>query len=73
MSTSNLYPLKDSRVQTKEMISCEDGSFIDWKGQLPQKEQPQIEAIIDKRISKKARNKDYFQIFLSTMWTLNSY
>ena len=43
------------------MILGEDGPFVDWKGQLPQKEQPQIEAILDKKISKKTRNKDYFQ------------
>ena len=28
---------------------------------LPQKEQPQIEAILDKGISKRTKNKDYFQ------------
>ena len=43
------------------MISGEDGSFIDWKGQLPQKEQPHIESILDKRVSKKTKYKEYFQ------------
>ena len=39
-NVSDIYPFKDSGVSTEEMISGEDGSFIDWKGQLPQKEQP---------------------------------
>ena len=43
------------------MILGEYGSFIDWKGQLPKKEQPQIEAILDKRVSKKTKYKEYFQ------------
>ena len=40
------------------MTSGEDGSFIDWQGQSPQKEQPHIEAIVDKRVSKKTRDKE---------------
>ena len=52
-NASYLYPFKHVGVQTKEMISGEDGPFVDWKGQLPQKEQPQIEAVLDKIISKK--------------------
>ena len=43
------------------MISGEYSSFIDWQGQLPQKGQPHIEAILDKRVSKKTRDKEYFQ------------
>ena len=43
------------------MILGEDGPFVDWKGHLPQKEQPQIEVILDKIISNKTKNKDYFQ------------
>ena len=35
---SDIYPFKDSSVQIEEMISREDGSFIYWKGKLPQKE-----------------------------------
>ena len=36
-NVSNLYHFKESCVQTEEMISREDGSFIYWQGQLPQK------------------------------------
>ena len=34
-NVSDIYPFKDSCVSTEE-----GGPFIDWKGQLPQKEQP---------------------------------
>ena len=63
-NVGDLYPFKYSSVHTKEMISGKYGPFVYWKGKLPQKEQPQIEAIIDKIISKKTRNKDYFQYFV---------
>ena len=47
------------------MISGEYGPFVYRQGQLPQKGKPHIEAIIDKRISKKTRNKDYFQYLVN--------
>ena len=34
-NVSNIYPFKDSSVLLEEMISGEDGPFIDWKQQLP--------------------------------------
>ena len=34
-NVSYLYPFKGSGVQKKEMISGEDGPFVDWKGKLP--------------------------------------
>ena len=60
-NVSYIYPFKYSGDQEKEIISGEDDSFIDWQGQLPQKEQPQIESILDKRVSKKTRDKEYYQ------------
>ena len=59
-NVSNIYLFKDVGVQPEEMISGEYGLFVCWQGHLPQKEQLDIEAILDKRISKKTRNKDYF-------------
>jgi len=32
-NVSDLYPFKDSGVQTKELISGEDNPFVDWQGQ----------------------------------------
>ena len=62
---SDLYLFKYLGVEIEEMISGEYGPFVDWQGQLPQREQPQIEAILNKRISKKTRNKDYFQYLVT--------
>ena len=39
-NVSDLYLFKDSGVQHEEMILGEEGPFVYWKGQLPQKEQP---------------------------------
>ena len=60
-NVSDIYPFKYSGVREEEIILGEDGPFIDWQGQLPQKGQPQIEVILDKRVSKKTRDKEYFQ------------
>ena len=43
------------------MNSYGDDSIIDWQGQIPQKEQPQIESILDKKILRNTRNKTFFQ------------
>ena len=43
------------------MTSDGDDLAIDWKGQIPPKEQPQIEVVLDKRILRKTRNKTFFQ------------
>ena len=55
-NVSDIYPFKYSVVHA-EMTPGEDGSFIYWQGQSPQKENPQIEAILNKRVSKKTRNE----------------
>ena len=43
------------------MTSERDDPVIYWKGQIPQKEQLHIEAILDKRILRKTTNKTFFQ------------
>ena len=55
------YPFRDVGIETYGMNSDGDDSSIDWQGKLPQKEQPQIEAILDKRILRNIRNKTFFQ------------
>ena len=59
-NVSDIYPFKDSGVHAEETTLGGDGSSIYWKVQLPQKEQPQIEAILDKRISRSTKDRDYF-------------
>ena len=56
-NVSYLYIFKYVGVQPHGVTSKRDDPAIDWKGQIPQKEQPQIEAILDKRILRKIRNK----------------
>jgi hypothetical protein len=51
-----LYPYKVEEVGAK--VEQEE---IQWKKQMPVVEKPQMESIIDKRISKKTRRKDYFE------------
>ena len=57
----DLYPFRDAGIQLDGVNSDRDDPTIDWKGQIPQKEQPQIESIIDSRILRKIRDKTFFQ------------
>ena len=56
-NVSDLYPFRDAGIQPDGVTSDKDDPAVDWQGQIPQKEQPQIEAILDKRILRKIRNK----------------
>ena len=56
-----MYPFRDAGIQPDGVTSDRDDLAIDWQGQIPQKEQPQIEAILDKRILRKIGNKTFFQ------------
>ena len=60
-NVSDLYPFRDAGIQTDGTTLDGDDSSIDWQGQIPHKEQPHIEAILDKKILKKTRNKTFFQ------------
>ena len=56
-----MYPFRDAGIQLDGVTSDRDDPAIDWQGKIPQKEQPHIEAILDKRILRKIRNKTFFQ------------
>ena len=60
-NVSDIYPFKYSCFPIKEMISEAYGPFIDRQGQLTHKEQSHIDAILDKRVWKKTKDKEYFQ------------
>ena len=60
-NVSDLYPFRDASIQPDGVTLDRDDPSIDWQGQIPQKEQPQIEAILDKRILRNTRNKTFFQ------------
>ena len=60
-NVSDLYPFRDAGIQRDGVTLDRDNPTIDWQGKIPQKEQPQIEAIFDKRILKKIKNKTFFQ------------
>ena len=44
-NVSDLYPFRDAGIQPYGVNSDRDDPAIDWQGKIPQKEQPQIEAI----------------------------
>ena len=60
-NVSDLYPFRDAGIQPDGVTIDRDDPSIDWQGQIPQKEQPHIEAILEKIILRKIRNKTFFQ------------
>ena len=53
---TNLYPYRAEEARAEE-----EHKEIQWTKQMPIAEKPQMESIIDKRISKKTRRKEYFE------------
>jgi hypothetical protein len=55
-NVSYLYPYK-----TEEERISDEQPEIQWTKQMPVEEKPQMESILDKRVSKKTRRKQYFE------------
>jgi hypothetical protein len=53
---SDFYPYKVEEAKTGD-----EQPVIQWKKQMPVADKPQMERIMDKRVSKKTRRKQYFE------------
>jgi hypothetical protein len=55
-NVSDLYPYRSGEVDTET-----EEPVIQWQKQLPVAEKPQMECILDKRVGRKTRRKQYFE------------
>jgi hypothetical protein len=55
-NVSDLYPYK-----AKESEADSEQPEVQWAKQIPVAEKPQMEGILDKRVSKRTRRKEYFE------------
>jgi hypothetical protein len=55
-----LYPYKNEEAGTSD-----EQPEIQWTKKIPIAEKPQMESILDKRISKKTRRKQYFEYLVN--------
>jgi hypothetical protein len=55
-NVTDLYPYRDEEAGTKD-----EQEKVQWTKQMPVAEKPQMEDIIDKRINRKTRRKEYFE------------
>jgi hypothetical protein len=55
-NVANLYPYRAGEAETGT-----EQPVIQWMKQLPLAENPQMECILDKRVGKKTRRKEYFE------------
>jgi hypothetical protein len=56
LNVVDLYPYRDEEAGEED-----EQKEVQWKKQMPVAEKPQMESIIDKRISKNPRRKEYFE------------
>jgi hypothetical protein len=55
-NVSDLYPYK-----LEETGKSDEQSEVQWQKKMPVAEKPQMEQILDKRVGKKTRRKEYFE------------
>jgi hypothetical protein len=55
-NVSDLYPYK-----VEEAGTSHEQSEVQWKKKMPVAEKPQMERILDKRVGKKTRQREYFE------------
>jgi hypothetical protein len=55
-NVSDLYPYRVEEAETRT-----EQSVIQWTKQMPVAEKPQMECILDKRVGKKTRRKEYYE------------
>jgi hypothetical protein len=56
---SDLYPYRAGETETGDRLPV-----IQWMKQFPVAEKPQMERILDKRVGKKTRRKEYFEYLI---------
>jgi hypothetical protein len=54
---SDLYPYRAGETET----GSDEQSEVQWQKQMPVADKPQMERILDKRVGKKTRRKEYFE------------
>jgi hypothetical protein len=67
-NVSDLYPYKDEEVGTSD-----EQPEVQWTKQMPVAEKPQMESILDKRVSKRTRRKEYFEYLVKLKGHLVEY
>jgi hypothetical protein len=55
-NVSDFYPYKDEEVEAGN-----EQPEVHWTKQMPVAKKPQMESILDKRVSKRTRRKEYFE------------
>jgi hypothetical protein len=56
---SDLYPYR-----SKEVGADSEQTEVQWTKQIPVTEKPQMESILDKRVNKRTRRKEYFEYLI---------
>ena len=56
-----LYLYKETKEELQEDSIEEEELTLNWKEQMPKTKKKEVEAILEKRVAKKTRGKNYYQ------------
>ena len=59
-NVSDLYPYKEDGVETNDLDRSIE-QIVDWQGQIPSVQRLEMEQILDTRVLKKTRGKEYYE------------
>jgi hypothetical protein len=72
-NVANLYPYKESNNEVTDGPTSDEIQILEWEGNLPKKTQKEVEAILDKRMTKETRGKSYYQYLIKWKGQLVEY
>jgi len=58
---ADLYPFREAETELQKEVIGDEIQTVDWEEQISKASQKEVEAILDRRISKKTRGQTYFQ------------
>jgi hypothetical protein len=63
-NVADLYPYKESENEVTDGPTSDEIQTLEWEEHFPKKTQKEVEAILDKRMTKETRGKAYYQYLI---------
>ena len=60
-NVADFYPYKETKVELQKGPIEDEEHIVHWGEQMPKTVQKEVEAVLEKRVSKRTRGQDYFQ------------
>ena len=60
-NVADLYPYKETETELQKETTKDEVQTLNWEKQMPKTVKKEVEAILEKRVSKRTRGKVYFK------------